>query len=57
MDAPAPHLHRDAVLNQARHIVGHVESVMGQVYPDVEHIVIDGGSTDGPWRPRPLFPI
>jgi glycosyltransferase involved in cell wall biosynthesis len=33
--------------NQAPHVVGAVESVMGQVYPDVEHIVVDGGSTDG----------
>jgi glycosyltransferase involved in cell wall biosynthesis len=34
-------------LNQARYIVATVESVIAQSYPNLEHIVIDGGSTDG----------
>lgn len=33
--------------NQAKHIIAAIESVMAQDYPDVEHIVIDGSSTDG----------
>lgn len=34
-------------LNGERHIRAAIESVMNQAYPSVEHIVVDGGSTDG----------
>lgn len=34
-------------LNGARFITASIESVRGQDYPRVEHIVVDGGSTDG----------
>lgn len=34
-------------LNQAGTIAATLESVRLQTYPDVEHIVVDGGSTDG----------
>ncbi|TCJ39576.1 glycosyltransferase family 2 protein [Parafrankia sp. BMG5.11] len=36
-----------AVYNRANTIVQAMESVRGQTYPDVEHIIQDGGSSDG----------
>ena len=36
-----------AVLNDAAHIAETMDSVLGQRYPDLEYIVIDGASTDG----------
>jgi len=36
-----------AVFNAVNTIKGCIESVLSQDYPDIEHIVIDGGSTDG----------
>lgn len=35
------------VLNGAPFIAEAIESVLGQDYPHIEHIVVDGGSTDG----------
>lgn len=35
------------VYNRKKFIGGCIESVLNQTYPDIEHIIIDGGSTDG----------
>jgi len=35
------------VYNNREHIASCIESVLGQSYPNVEHLIIDGGSTDG----------
>jgi glycosyltransferase involved in cell wall biosynthesis len=34
-------------LNQARYVREAIESVRSQSYPSLEHVVVDGGSTDG----------
>lgn len=36
-----------AVLNRARHVEETILAIASQTYPNVEHIVIDGGSDDG----------
>jgi len=36
-----------AVLNGAKTIEYCIQSVLMQTYPHIEHIIIDGGSTDG----------
>jgi GT2 family glycosyltransferase len=36
-----------SVFNGRQHIEACLESVLGQDYPNIEHIVMDGGSTDG----------
>jgi glycosyltransferase involved in cell wall biosynthesis len=36
-----------AVFNQQQYIAGCLESVLRQEYPNIEHIIMDGGSTDG----------
>ena len=35
------------VYNNSKHIIAAIESVLSQDYSKIEHIVIDGGSTDG----------
>lgn len=36
-----------AVLNMKQYVAGCMESVLQQDYPNIEHILIDGGSSDG----------
>ena len=36
-----------AVFNNVGHISSCLESVCSQTWPDIEHIIVDGGSTDG----------
>lgn len=35
------------VFNNKDHIEDCIKNVQSQTYPEVEHIIIDGGSTDG----------
>ena len=35
------------VFNNVEHIRGAIESVLSQDYPNIEYVVVDGGSTDG----------
>jgi glycosyltransferase involved in cell wall biosynthesis len=35
------------VMNGVRHVRECIESVLSQTYPNVEHVVVDGGSADG----------
>lgn len=37
-------------LNEAKSISAALESVKKQSYSDIEHIIVDGGSTDGTWK-------
>ena len=36
-----------ATFNAAEHLVPCIESVLAQNYPNIEHLIFDGGSTDG----------
>ena len=43
-------------LNRAKFIDEAIKSVLNQDYPHVEHIIIDGGSTDGTLDVLALYP-
>ena len=43
--------------NQARFIARTIDSVLAQDYPNVEHIVVDGMSTDGTAEILERFPL
>jgi len=48
MSAPKPRVSIiTPSLNMASFLSATIESVLGQIYPEIEYIVVDGGSSDG----------